>query len=615
MSIGPRFAIRIEQLVLRTTAESCPFFVRATDVSERYTPDLPKNFPGITKEEAEMRHAMFAAEKLWPRIWPDHGCEKTICLTLGAMAILGGNAASTHQYPTTRPSGFPNTTDYMSHTYVHEFSHTFHGDHQTGAEEAPGVYFGRKPGSKRPTGSQVQHYRDYYVAAKMGTFHVNTSMYPHYKEPPTVNTKKLLIKEDTSDVQLPPYACIDMLELANNQDRYVIDVLANDWDYNGDKLTIVSTEPSLWGGRTEIKENKIVYTPPARIVGIERLKYTIADSTGWQATGIVVINMVQESEKVFDLEAEKDIAKDVSFATDTHTNDDRYYGVPLAFTKDAKRGTVEGQGVREFSRTIEVSKAGNYNLRIRFFILENRKNGTQPREVCLTINGTNSRVRTYDAEKPVGWKTMTYYNVPLKKGKNVLQFASMVNVKPEKREARFTWSDTTGPSVEPTFINSVHLSPATAYTVRFAKAEPSGVYTLLDTGEAFNEKFKGVAYGWSNAVAVREWEDYARFNDQWEIAVPNGKYNVFLTGTGSSSGAVDRVRYKRGACAPNGSGKVSFFNDFLVEGVRLFEKDGPENIRNFLWGRVTVNDGRLTVELGPKANESGIQSISIVRAE
>jgi hypothetical protein len=53
----------------------------------------------------------------------------------------------------------------------------------------------------------------------------------------------------------------------------------------------------------------------------------------------------------------------------------------------------------------------------------------------------------------------------------------------------------------------------------------------------------------------------------------------------------------------------------MVEGVRLCEKDGPGNIRNFLWGEVTVNDGRLTVELGPKANASGIQSISIVKAE
>ena len=96
---------------------------------------------------------------------------------------------------------------------------------------------------------------------------------------------------------------------------------------------------------------------------------------------------------------------------------------------------------------------------------------------------------------------------------------------------------TSGPSVEPTFINSVYLSPATAYTVRFAKTEPSGVYTLLDTGEAFGEKSKGVVYGWSSAVAVHH---YAQFNGHWEIAVPNGKYNVFLTGTGSSSGAVDR---------------------------------------------------------------------------
>jgi len=191
----------------------------------------------------------------------------------------------------------------------------------------------------------------------------------------------------------------------------------------------------------------------------------------------------------------------------------------------------------------------------------------------------------------------------------------MVNAKPEKREARFTWSDTSGPSVEPTLISSVYLSSANAYTVRFAKTEPSGVYTLLDTGEAFSEKFKGVEYGWSSAAAVREWENFAQYDGQWEIAVPNGKYNVFLTGTGSSSGAVDRVRYKRGACAPNGSGKVSFFNDFMVEGVRLFEKDGPGNIRNFLWGQVTINDSRLTVELGPKANASGIQSISIVKAE
>ncbi|MHC4198529.1 MAG: LamG-like jellyroll fold domain-containing protein [Planctomycetota bacterium] len=81
---------------------------------------------------------------------------------------------------------------------------------------------------------------------------------------------------------LPPFAMDDFVNTTRDT-PVTVDVLDNDYDGNGDAVSLQGAGPkSEKGGRVALSEDrkKVVYAPPPGFVGQDRFTYAIVDSTG-----------------------------------------------------------------------------------------------------------------------------------------------------------------------------------------------------------------------------------------------------------------------------------------------------------------------------------------------
>jgi hypothetical protein len=166
---------------------------------------------------------------------------------------------------------------------------------------------------------------------------------------------------------------------------------------------------------------------------------------------------------------------------------------------------------------------------------------------------------------------------------------------------RLSWSS---PSVPKQVIPQARLSPtappppATGFPIKinFQPAEaatPAGY--LADTGATFGAR-SGQSYGWNvshadvtrdrDATADQRLDTLCHFHEggAWEIAVPNGTYNVLVS---------------------VGDGAVSSSHTINVEGVSYWNAL-PLDVGQFrnTTKSVTVNDGRLTIDQGDADEKS-----------
>jgi len=89
-----------------------------------------------------------------------------------------------------------------------------------------------------------------------------------------------------------PYATPDLASTFVNE-PVQIDVLANDWDGNGDAIFIHSfTEKTVPGGTVSLSRGGLRYTPPPGYVGKDIIVYTVGDSTGLLNTDLVRIEVI-----------------------------------------------------------------------------------------------------------------------------------------------------------------------------------------------------------------------------------------------------------------------------------------------------------------------------------
>ena len=80
---------------------------------------------------------------------------------------------------------------------------------------------------------------------------------------------------------LPPCAMYDFANTRKDT-PVTIDVLENDYDGNGDALTLQAVQSTSDQGGTVVvsKDGKAVYTPPPGFVGADKFTYTVVDGTG-----------------------------------------------------------------------------------------------------------------------------------------------------------------------------------------------------------------------------------------------------------------------------------------------------------------------------------------------
>ncbi len=187
----------------------------------------------------------------------------------GGLAWVGAIGGTTAHYSANNAGG-DGSFDVI---WRHELGHNWSCSHYVGGSpEGAGIMGGNQPA--RFSGCEVRKifgYRDNRIAAG-----------------------GILDNEGTfTAVDLPPYASMDSALFVHVEDQTVtIDVKANDFDANGDTLSLDSFEStSAEGGTVTQQGQNLVYTAPGNFLGTDHFLYTIIDSSGQTATGVAVIDV------------------------------------------------------------------------------------------------------------------------------------------------------------------------------------------------------------------------------------------------------------------------------------------------------------------------------------
>ena len=132
----------------------------------------------------------------------------------------------------------------------------------------------------------------------------------------------------------------------------------------------------------------------------------------------------------------------------------------------------------------------------------------------------------------------------------------------------------------------------------------------IDSGEPFGDRGNGFSYGWDIAVNETRERNNSSSQDKrydtlnhmqkttgryWEIAVPNGAYELFIV-CGDPSNADST-------------------NTLDVEGILVPDPDGQDNFDEYTVKEVVVTDGRLTIRPGTGASNAKICFVDIYAAD
>lgn len=246
--------------------------------------------------------------------------------------------------------------------------------------------------------------------------------------------------------------------------------------------------------------------------------------------------------------------------------------------------------------TIEVAAVGRYRVDIRV--------ARQPAgNAALHLASAGSNLSgSVVVPSTGGWQTWTTISsqINLPAGRQVLRLAM------DGAGFNVNWlaltriGDAVPPVDEPSFIGvAINFQPASA---------PIPAGWLADTSALFADRGNGYRYGWTTAFdqtrqrraatspsAVHDTLNHMQsggVSRVWELAVPNGNYEVtILRGDPSYT---DQV------------------NHLLVEGVRMADRDGFDHFDDHTL-TVTVTDGLLTVRPDGDAINAKINGITVTR--
>lgn len=105
------------------------------------------------------------------------------------------------------------------------------------------------------------------------------------------DSANLIIQVNEVVVNNPPTVNNDSITLTQGAGSQLVDVLANDSDPDvGDSLTLISFNYA-GNGQASISNNQISYTPAANFSGQESITYTVSDSSGASASGLLNITV------------------------------------------------------------------------------------------------------------------------------------------------------------------------------------------------------------------------------------------------------------------------------------------------------------------------------------
>jgi hypothetical protein len=175
----------------------------------------------------------------------------------------GGAGASGHTFVDSRPRHTVGSTSPYARSLGHEFSHTLGGGHSSSWGDV-------MSGSHSAIGSGT-------VERMIATAHMATES----RSP-----------EIVYGGAVPPFAMEDCVTMLMDT-TLDIDVLANDYDGNGDAISISYVDAvTAKGGTAGIVAGKVRYTPPPHWQGVDEFVYHVQDSTGIaNRTGYVKVSV------------------------------------------------------------------------------------------------------------------------------------------------------------------------------------------------------------------------------------------------------------------------------------------------------------------------------------
>ncbi|MBY8975352.1 tandem-95 repeat protein [Rhodobacteraceae bacterium NNCM2] len=173
--------------------------------------------------------------------------------------------------------------------------------------------------------------------------------------------------EDTPELNTPR-ATDDFFSLPEDAINVPLSVLNNDFDPNGDNITIVSATDSA-NGTVSIVNGELIYNPDADFVGTDSFEYTISDGVN-QDTATVEINVVPSHEQPQSVL--NDIIPDEISPSGLTMTLQKYAQIPVgADGQNARMNMVSTLGDRVF-----VSTEGRLNNESEIYELVDNGDGT-----------------------------------------------------------------------------------------------------------------------------------------------------------------------------------------------------------------------------------------------
>jgi titin len=185
------------------------------------------------------------------------------------------------------------------------------------------------------------------------------------------------------NVNAPPVAVNDSPTVQENSANNLLNVLSNDFDPDGDPLTITNTTTPNHG-TASINGSNVLYTPMAGYFGPDSFNYTISDGQGSTSTATVNINVNAPPIAVNDSALVQQNSSNNSLAV--QANDSDPDGDPLTITNTST--PIHGTASINGSNILYIPMAGYFGPDSFNYTISDGQGGTSTATVNITVNGT-----------------------------------------------------------------------------------------------------------------------------------------------------------------------------------------------------------------------------------
>ncbi|WP_235848039.1 Ig-like domain-containing protein [Mycolicibacterium holsaticum] len=173
----------------------------------------------------------------------------------------------------------------------------------------------------------------------------------------------------------------------------VVDVLANDFDADGDELSVTATG-AAGNGTVTLIDGVLTYTPNADFQGADSFTYTVSDGNGGTATATVYVTVNPVNDAPVAVDDAVTVDEDGVAVVDVLANDTDVDGDELTVTTvgSASNGTVTlADGVITYTPNADFQGADSFT-----YTVSDGNGGTATATVYVTVNSVNDAPVAFD---------------------------------------------------------------------------------------------------------------------------------------------------------------------------------------------------------------------------